>query len=206
MKISVSILNAKDKKETIKILNNTDISYFHIDVMDGNFVKQISIPVEETLELSKVSEKTRYSPNAQQTSIIYRTNKRLKNIEYITIHLEIEENIQNILNKIKEYGFKRGISIKPNTDINKLIPYLDNIDLILIMTVEPGQGGQPFLENSPNRIKEIKNLIKDKNILLEVDGGINDKTINLVNTADIAVVGSYITTSDNMIEKVKTLV
>ena len=102
--------------------------------------------------------------------------------------------------------FKRGISIKPNTDINKLIPYLDNIDLILIMTVEPGQGGQPFLENSPNRIKEIKNLIKDKNILLEVDGGINDKTINLVNTADIAVVGSYITTSDNMIEKVKTLV
>ena len=57
MKISVSILNAKDKKETIKILNNTDISYFHIDVMDGNFVKQISIPVEETLELSKVSEK-----------------------------------------------------------------------------------------------------------------------------------------------------
>ena len=132
--------------------------------------------------------------------------KDLKNIEYITIHLEIEENIQNILNKIKEYGFKRGISIKPNTDINKLIPYLDNIDLILIMTVEPGQGGQPFLESSPNRIKEIKNLIKDKNILLEVDGGINDKTINLVNTADIAVVGSYITTSDNMIEKVKTLV
>ena len=74
------------------------------------------------------------------------------------------------------------------------------------MTVEPGLGGQPFLESSPNRIKEIKNLIKNKNILLEVDGGINDKTINLVNTADIAVVGSYITTSDNMIEKVKTLV
>ena len=132
--------------------------------------------------------------------------KDLKNIEQLTIHLETEEKIQNILNKIKEYGFKRGLSIKPNTDINKLIPYLDNIDLILIMTVEPGQGGQPFLENSPNRIKEIKNLIKDKNILLEVDGGINDKTINLVNTADIAVVGSYITTSDNMIEKVKTLV
>ena len=207
MKISVSILNAKDKKETIKILNNTDISYFHIDLMDGNFVKQISIPVEETLELSKVSEKKLdiHLMHSRPLSYIEQI-KDLKNIEYITIHLEIEENIQNILNKIKEYGFKRGISIKPNTDINKLIPYLDNIDLILIMTVEPGQGGQPFLENSPNRIKEIKNLIKDKNILLEVDGGINDKTINLVNTADIAVVGSYITTSDNMIEKVKTLV
>ena len=207
MKISVSILNAKDKKETIKILNNTDISYFHIDVMDGNFVKQISLPAKETLELSKVSEKKLdiHLMHSRPLSYIEQI-KDLKNIEYITIHLEIEENIQNTLNKIKEYGFKRGISIKPNTDINKLIPYLDNIELILIMTVEPGLGGQPFLENSPNRIKEIKNLIKDKNILLEVDGGINDKTINLVNTADMAVVGSYITTSDNMIEKVKTLV
>ena len=110
------------------------------------------------------------------------------------------------LNKIREYGFKSGISIKPNTDINKLIPYLNDIDLILIMTVEPGLGGQPFLENSPNRIKKIKELVKDRNILLEVDGGINNKTISLVKDSDIAVVGSYITTSDNMIEKVKTLV
>ena len=108
--------------ETIKILNNTDISYFHIDVMDGNFVKQISIPVEETLELSKVSEKKLdiHLMHSRPLSYIEQI-KDLKNIEYITIHLEIEENIQNILNKIKEYGFKRGISIKPNTDINKLI-------------------------------------------------------------------------------------
>ena len=122
MKISVSILNAKDKKETIKILNNTDISYFHIDVMDGNFVKQISLPAEETLEISKVSEKKLdiHLMHSRPLSYIEQI-KDLKNIEYITIHLEIEENIQNILNKIKEYGFKRGISIKPNTDINKLI-------------------------------------------------------------------------------------
>ena len=207
MKLSVSILNANNRKETIKILNNTDISYFHIDVMDGNFVSQVSLPVEETLELSKISNKKLdiHLMHSSPLSYIERI-KDLKNIKYITIHLEIEENIQNTLNKIKEYGFKRGISIKPNTDINKLIPYLNDIDLILIMTVEPGLGGQPFLENSPTRIKEIKNLIKDKNILLEVDGGINDKTIKLLKDVDIAVVGSYITTSDNMIEKVKTLV
>ena len=207
MKLSVSILNANNRKETIKILNNTDISYFHIDVMDGNFVSQVSLPVEETLELSKISNKKLdiHLMHSSPLSYIERI-KDLKNIKYITIHLEIEENIQNTLNKIKEYGFKRGISIKPNTDINKLIPYLNDIDLILIMTVEPGQGGQLFLENSPTRIKEIKNLIKDKNILLEVDGGINDKTIKLLKDVDIAVVGSYITTSDNMIEKVKTLV
>lgn len=207
MKISVSILNAKDKKETIKILNNTDISYFHIDVMDGHFVSQTSIPVEETIELSRVSEKKLDIHLMHNSPLTYIEKiKDLKNIEYITIHLEIEENIQNTLNKIREYGFKSGISIKPNTNINKLIPYLNDIDLILIMTVEPGLGGQPFLESSPNRIKKIKELVKDKDILLEVDGGINDKTIKLLKDVDIAVVGSYITTSDNMIEKVKTLV
>lgn len=207
MKISVSILNAKDKKETIKILSSTDISYFHIDVMDGRFVSQTSIPVEETIELSRVSEKKLDIHLMHSSPLTYIEKiKDLKNIEYITIHLEIEDNIKNILNKIREYGFKSGISIKPNTDINKLIPYLNDIDLILIMTVEPGLGGQHFLENSPNRIKAIKELVKDKDILLEVDGGINDKTINLVKDSDIAVVGSYITTSDNMIEKVKTLV
>lgn len=207
MKISVSILNAKDKKETIKILNNTDISYFHIDVMDGHFVSQTSIPVEETIELSRVSEKKLDIHLMHSSPLSYIEQiKDLKNIEYITIHLEIEENIQNTLNKIRDYGFKSGISIKPNTDINKLIPYLNDIDLILIMTVEPGLGGQPFLENSPNRIKKIKELVKDKDILLGVDGGINDKTIKLLKDVDIAVVGSYITTSDNMIEKVKTLV
>ena len=207
MKISVSILNAKDKKETIKILNNTDISCFHIDVMDGHFVSQTSIPVEETIELSRVSEKKLDIHLMHSSPLTYIEKiKDLKNIEYITIHLEIEDNIKDILNKIREYSFKSGISIKPNTDINKLIPYLNDIDLILIMTVEPGLGGQQFLENSPNRIKAIKELVKDKDILLEVDGGINDKTINLVKDSDIAVVGSYITTSDNMIEKVKTLV
>ena len=207
MKISVSILNAKNKKETIKILNNTDISYFHIDVMDGYFVSQTSIPVEETIELSRVSEKKLDIHLMHSSPLTYIDQiKDIKNIEYRTMHLEIEDNIKNILNKIREYGFKSGISIKPNTDINKLIPYLNDIDLILIMTVEPGLGGQPFLENSPTRIKEIKKLVKDKNILLEVDGGINDKTIKLLKDVDIAVVGSYITTSDNMIEKVKTLV
>lgn len=206
MKISVSILNAKDKKETIKILNNTDISYFHIDVMDGNFVKQISLPVEETLELSKVSEKKLdiHLMHSRPLSYIERI-KDLKNIKYITIHLEIEENIQNTLNKIKEYGFKRSLAIKPNTNINLLVPYLDIIDRILIMTVEPGLGGQPFLENSPNRIKEIKKLIKDKNIELEVDGGINNQTINKVKDVDISVVGSYITTSDNPAQRINDL-
>lgn len=206
MKLSVSILNAKDKEKTIKELNKTDISYFHIDVMDNMFVSQYSFSYQEVIELSRLSEKQLDVHLMHNNPLSYIEKiKDLKNIEYITIHLEIDKDIKYILNKIKDYGYKRGLSIKPNTNIDKIKPYLDDIDLILVMTVEPGYGGQPFLEDSPNRIKEIKRLIKDRNILLEVDGGINNKTLNLVKEADIAVVGSYITTSDDPISRINNL-
>ncbi len=206
MKLSVSILNAKDKEKTIKELNKTDISYFHIDVMDNMFVSQYSFSYQEVIELSRLSEKQLDVHLMHNNPLSYIEKiKDLKNIEYITIHLEIDKDIKYILNKIKDYGYKRGLSIKPNTNIDKIKPYLDDIDLILVMTVEPGYGGQPFLEDSPNRIKEIKRLIKDRDILLEVDGGINNKTLNLVKEADIAVVGSYITTSDDPISRINNL-
>lgn len=206
MKLSVSILNAKDKEKTIKELNKTDISYLHIDVMDSIFVSQYSFSYQEVIELSSLSEKKLDVHLMHNNPLSYIEKiKDLKNIEYITIHLEIDKDIKYILNKIKDYGYKRGLSIKPNTNIDKIRPYLDDIDLILVMTVEPGYGGQPFLEDSPNRIKEIKRLIKDRDILLEVDGGINNKTLNLVKEADIAVVGSYITTSDDPISRINNL-
>ena len=206
MKLSVSILNAKDKEKTIKELNKTDISYLHIDVMDSIFVSQYSFSYQEVIELSSLSEKKLDVHLMHNNPLSYIEKiKDLKNIEYITIHLEIDKDIKYILNKIKDYGYKRGLSIKPNTNIDKIRPYLDDIDLILVMTVESGYGGQPFLEDSPNRIKEIKRLIKDRDILLEVDGGINNKTLNLVKEADIAVVGSYITTSDDPISRINNL-
>lgn len=206
MKLSISVLNSQNKQETMKILNNSNIDYFHIDVMDGKFVSQISLPPEETIKLSKISNKKLDVHLMVEDPMSYIEEiKDLSNIEYITIHLEIDKDINSILNKIKEYGFKTGISIKPNTDIKELLPYLDNIDLILIMTVEPGLGGQPFIEASPSRIKEIKELIKDKNILLEVDGGINNETIKKVSNVDISVVGSYITTSEDPLERISNL-
>lgn len=206
MRLSVSILNSKDKINMIKTLNNTKISYIHIDVMDGLFVSQKSLPSDEIIKLSPFSSKSLDIHLMVENPMYYIERiKELPNIDNITIHLEINKDIKNILNKIKEYDFKRSLAIKPNTDINLLVPYLDIIDRILIMTVEPGLGGQPFLENSPNRIKEIKKLIKDKNIELEVDGGINNQTINKVKDVDISVVGSYITTSDNPAQRINDL-
>lgn len=206
MKLSVSLLNAEDKNKTTKKINNTEIDYFHIDVMDGKFVSQLSFSLKEIQEISKISRKPLdIHLMVEDPSLIIEDLKELSNINNITIHIEIDKDINKMLSKIKECGVKRGLAIKPNTDINLLKPYLDNIDIILIMTVEPGYGGQPFIEASVERIKKIKELIEDYNILLEVDGGINDKTIKKISLSDIAVVGSYITTSDNMEERINNL-
>ena len=206
MKLSVSLLNAEDKNKTTKKINNTEIDYFHIDVMDGKFVSQLSFSLKEIQEISKISRKPLdIHLMVEDPSLIIEDLKELSNINNISIHIEIDKDINKMLSKIKECGVKRGLAIKPNTDINLLKPYLDNIDIILIMTVEPGYGGQPFIESSVERIKKIKELIEDYNILLEVDGGINDKTIKKISLSDIAVVGSYITTSDNMEERINNL-
>ncbi|MBQ8193120.1 MAG: ribulose-phosphate 3-epimerase [Bacilli bacterium] len=205
MELSVSILNSQEKKEMINILNKTDISYIHLDVMDGKFVPQKSLSKEEIITLADISEKKLDIHLMVDNPIEYiESIKHLSNIEYITIHLEIDKDIKYILSKIKSYGYKTGLSIKPNTNIDKLIPYLDDLDLILLMTVEPGLGGQPFISSSSNKLKELKK-ITNENIKLEVDGGINNMTIKNVSEADIAVVGSYITTSNNPIDKINSL-
>ena len=194
MELSISLLNAKDRKKTVKKLNNTKIDMFHIDVMDGEFVTNKSFPVEEIIELSSITSKPLDIHLMVNDPVIY--------IE----KLNELSNINNILNKLKKYGIKRGIALRPNTDIKEIIPYLNNIDLLLVMTVEPGLGGQPFIETSTERIKQIKKIIKDYNIILEVDGGINDKTISKVSDANISVVGSFVTTSNNIEEAINKLI
>lgn len=205
MELSISILNSKDRKKMIKTLNETNISYLHIDVMDGNFVPHKEFSKEEIIELSQISEKKldihlMVNDPLEYIEII----KDIPNVEYITIHFEIDKDIKNILSKIKSYDIKAGLSIKPNTDINKLLPFIEDIDLVLLMTVEPGEGGQKFISSSSNRLEELSAIL-NSNIKIEVDGGINNETINNVKEADIAVVGSYITTSDNPIEKINNL-
>ncbi len=205
MELSVSILNSKDRVSTIKMLNNSNITYIHLDVMDGKFVSQTSLPIDELRELIKVSQKRVDIHLMVENPIAYiKELEKYNNIEYVTVHLEIEKDIESILKEIKDRGFKVGLSIKPNTDINRVVPYLKYLDLILLMTVEPGLGGQAFLTSSIERLKKLKSII-NKNIKIEVDGGINNITIKDVKDADIAVVGSYITLSDDPINKINSL-
>jgi ribulose-phosphate 3-epimerase len=199
MKVSTSILNSNNRIDDVLKLNRTNTSYIHIDVMDGEFVDDIQFKINEIKAVNRVTRHPMDVHLMANDPIKYIMELGDMNIDYITFHLEIRRNKEKIISKIKEMGYKVGISINPNTDIEKIEPYLKDIDLVLIMSVEPGRGGQEFLDSTIDKINKLRKMIDDNkyNCLIEVDGGINDKTISLVNNVDIAVVGSYIIKSDN---------
>ena len=202
MKISASFLSIKDNlKENIDLLTKCDIDYLHLDIMDGIFVKN------KTWNISEIKNLINYNKPLDvhlMVSDVYKYVDEYKDLnpEFITFHYEVDLDIMNIINYIKKYNIKVGLSIKPNTKVDEIIPYLPYLDLILVMSVEPGEGGQKFIINSVDKIKKLKELKGD--YLIEVDGGINDSTISLVKDVDIAVIGSYIT-SGNYEEKIKSI-
>ena len=204
IKISPSILASKNRIESIQKLNNTNADYLHIDTMDGIFVPNKQMDIDEIIELEKHTTKPLDIHLMTKDPLKYIKNLNNKNIEYITFHLEIEKNIEEIINEIKSLNYKVGISIKPNTKVEALIPYLEKIDLVLIMSVEPGFGGQKFIPETLEKAKTIRNINKD--ITIEIDGGINDNNIDIIKKhVDIAVVGSYIINSNDYNKAINNL-
>ena len=208
MKISTSLLDASDRISSVDKLNQTGISYLHIDVMDGKMVDNIQFQdMDEIKSINNLSHfKLQIHLMVEDVSF-YLDRFIGLNIESITFHLETKQDILENIQRIHDMGYRCGIAICPDTDIQDIYPYLDKIDMILLMSVIPGRGGQSFILDTKDKIAMLKNYI-DKNqlsVLIEVDGGINDKTISLVKDADIAVVGSYIVKSDNYIERVNSL-
>lgn len=205
IKISPSILSSNNRIDTIKKLNNTNCEYIHIDTMDGIFVPNKQMDIDEIIELEKHTTKPLDIHLMTKDPLKYIKNLNNKNIEYITFHLEIEKNIEEIINEIKSLNYKVGISIKPNTKVEELIPYLEKIDLVLIMSVEPGFGGQKFIPETLEKAKTIRNINKD--ITIEIDGGINDNNIDIIKKhVDIAVVGSYIINSTDYNKAINKLI
>ena len=203
MKISTSILNANDRIEAIKKLNKTTTDYIHFDVMDNYFVPNLAFSIKEINDYASVCNKKIDVHFMVERPLDYL--KKIDNIKFdnIIVHLEIED-VDNVIDSLAKYNTKIGIAIKPNTNIDLLDKYLDRIDLILVMSVEPGFGGQKFISNTTNRIKEIRKKIGSRNIMISVDGGINDETIKLVDV-DIAVVGSFITNKDDYQKQIDLL-
>lgn len=209
-KVSASVLSVNDLNDTIKELNTLDIDYIHLDIMDGKFVPNTSFTYDQIKKIIEVSEKPFDVHLMVRDVEDYIYHYAMLNTEYITFHYEVLKDLK-IIKKIKNYGIKCGISVKPSTDIELIYELLPYIDMVLIMSVEPGRGGQKFIDNSLNKIKKLKDYIKKNNlnVIISVDGGINNNTgVNCVkNGADMLVVGSALINSndkENFIKELKS--
>lgn len=204
MKVSTSILSAKDKILTTKELNSSITDYIHLDIMDNTFVENTSLPIEEVKKIQQITKKPLDIHLMISNPEPYINKIPNDYLLSITIHTEINQNIDNLIRIIKAKNCQVGLALNPDTNINKIEKYKNKIDKLIIMSVNPGYGGQPFIKNTIKRIKKIKD--KYPNLIIEVDGGINDKTIkNIKNDIDIAVAGSYIINSSNYNEAINEL-
>ena len=198
MKISVSYLTSKDLENDLRKLNVTNADYIHVDVMDGKFVKNKSLPFKVIRNIHKYTNKRLDVHLMVKKPLKFISDYATLNTEFITIHIETK-GIDKALDLIEAYGIKTGISLKPNTPLDVLDSYLDRVDLILIMSVEPGRGGQEFIEDTIDRVKEVRKKLNDvkSKALISVDGGINEEVAEKLKDADILVSGNYILSSDD---------
>ena len=209
MEISVSYLSSLYSKEkTIMNIESTNANYIHVDLMDGGFVPKKNFEINDIVKLLKNHELPLDIHLMVFDPLIYIDDLAKLNPTYITFHLEATKDIVKTIEKIKRYNIKVGLSIKPETNILELMPYLSIVDLVLVMSVEPGAGGQKFLDKSINRVEILKTYRENNNLnyKIEIDGGINDETIKKVSAnIDIAVSGSFICMSKSYQEKINLL-
>ena len=210
IKISPSILGGSfsNIERVILDLNQSKAEYIHFDVMDGDFVPNLTFGPKFISNVRKFSNKV-----FDVHLMINRVEKFLDDYveagaDIISFHLEINENIENIIKKIKKKGIKCGLAIKPNTPWPEIQPYLQYIYQIIIMTVEPGFVGQKFMNDQVDKIKNISDYIKLNNLKvgIEIDGGINFETGKtcVEAGANILVAGSFLFNQDDFIEATNT--
>ena len=209
MKVSLSILTAdfanmeSSLKEALAV---TD--YVHMDVMDGEFVPNISIGPAFVKAIRKITDK----PFDTHLMIMHPQNYIKQFVDagsqYITFHVEADCDIKKTIDLIHSYGIKAGISIKPKTKVSSITEYLPLVDMVLVMSVEPGFGGQSFMMDSIDKVKELKELREENNYsyLINIDGGIKDQTAPLISPyVDLAVSGSYVCNAENPKERIDIL-
>ena len=190
--LSPSILSADFANLGRDILeaHSAGAKYLHIDVMDGKFVPSISFGMPVIKSIRSVSDIVFDVHLMIEEPIRYIKEFVESGADIITFHLEACKDVQSTIDKIHEMGVKAGLSIKPGTPVESLLPYLDKVEMILMMSVEPGFGGQKYIEESTERIRQVRAMLDERNLStdLEVDGGINVDNVSVVLDAGVNVV------------------
>ena len=172
LKVAPSILSADFSKlsEEIKSVDNADL--IHVDVMDGHFVPNITLGYCVVSSIRKATDIPFDVHLMISHPLSYIENFAKSGSDYITVHVECDDDTGECIKLIKENGKKAGISISPDTPAIAVLPYLNDISIITVMSVYPGFGGQSFIEATYDKIKKVKEYIKDRDIILSVDGGV----------------------------------
>ncbi len=198
--IAPSILSADfaNLEKEVKAVAEAGADWIHVDVMDGHFVPNITIGIPVVEALKKIS------PIPLDVHLMI--DKPEKYIDaflkagsdWLTIHVESTSEVESCLKKIRAFGARAGLTLRPGTSIEKVLPYLPLCDLVLVMTVEPGFGGQSFMLDQVEKITYLRSEIKKQKLktLIEVDGGVSDKTLASLKEADVLVAGSYVFKND----------
>lgn len=193
----------------VELINKSEADWFHIDIMDGVFVPNISYGMPVLDAIGKHAQK----PLDVHLMIIdpdrYISTFKKLGSEILTVHYEACTHLHRTVQAIKQEGMKAGVALNPHTPVSVLEDIIQDIDLVLIMSVNPGFGGQSFIENTYKKIRQAKDLIAKANssVLIEVDGGVSDKNAKkLIETgADALVAGSFVFNSENPMETIKNL-
>ncbi len=200
--LSPSILSADFTKlgEEIETIDNAGAEYIHVDVMDGMFVPSISYGMPVIKSIRKSTGKVFDVHLMISEPIRYIADFAASGADMITVHVEACSDVVATIEKIREYKLKVGITLNPDTPLSAIKPYLNRVDMVLIMSVNPGFGGQKFITSSVDKIKEVKRLRDELNLSydIEVDGGINIDNLATVLEAgaNVIVAGSAIFRGD----------
>ena len=200
--LSPSILAADFKVlgQEMKKTEENGAAYIHFDVMDGMFVPSISFGMPVLASINDATEQFMDAHLMVQEPIRYVEAFQKAGADYVTVHLEACEDVKTTLDKIHACGMKAGLAVNPETDVKELVPYLEDVEMILIMSVHPGFGGQKFIPESLDKIREVRAMLNEKNleIDIQVDGGIYVENVReiLDAGANVIVAGSAVFRGD----------